>query len=107
MPIGKEPGEDTQSFAAAGKSRTDRPDWQVKNRRDFAVSHTLQSGQQNNRTLFLGQFRDGALQIAQLEPRGLVGRESQIRVRFLQFDIVALSRNPAGAADMLVVQDRE
>jgi len=79
----KEPGADTQSFAAAEKLRADRSDRQVKNRCDFFASHALQSDQQNNSTLLIGELGDSAFEIAQLEIRRLIGRDCQIRVMFL------------------------
>src|SRR6516225_3040700 len=56
--MSKEPGADTQSFAAAEKPRADRSDRQVKNRCDFFASHALQSDQQNNSTLLIGELGD-------------------------------------------------
>ena len=64
MPIGEEPGEDTQSFAASGNSRPDRPDRQVENCCCFLLCHALQSDQQNGRTLLIGELDNSALQIA-------------------------------------------
>jgi len=79
----KEPGADTQSFAAAEKPRADRSDRQVKNCCDFFASHALQSDQQNNSTLLIGELGDTTFEIAQLETRRLIGRDCQIRVMFL------------------------
>lgn len=107
MPTGKEFGHYTQALTTARYSRTDCPDGEVCQRCCFVVSHALQSDKQDHRPLLLGQFGESAFQIAKLESQGLVGRERQARVTFLQFGAGALARVAASVADVLMVQDCE
>jgi hypothetical protein len=107
MPTGKELGHHSQALPTARDSRADRPDGEVPQRCDFVVSHALQSDEQNYRSLLLGQFGESAFQIAKLEPQGLIGRERQAGVTFLQFDAGALACVTASVADVLMVQDSE
>jgi hypothetical protein len=92
-------------FATARNSRTDCADWEVYNRCGFIVSHPLQSHEADHRPLLLGQFGEGALQIAKLQTRNLIRRERQRRAALLFFDAVSFARLPANAADVLMVQD--
>ena len=107
MATGKEFGHVAQGFPTARNSRTDRPDGKVYERCGLVVSHSLQSDEQNYRPLLFGQRRESALQIAKLEACGLIGRNRQVPVRFLQFGAGALARLPPTEADILMVQDGE
>ena len=104
---GKEFGHSAQGLPTARNSRTDRPDRKVYKRCGFVVSHSLQSDEHNYRPLLFRQSGESALQIAKLETRGLIGRNRQGPVGFLQFGVGALTRLAAREADMLMVQDGE
>lgn len=107
MASGKKSGRLTQALAAAGNSRTYSPERSIHRCRGFGVIHALQSDEQNHRPLFLRQFGETAFQVAKLEPRGLIGRQHQTRIRFLQFDTLATPRVPARVAYVLAVQNCE
>jgi hypothetical protein len=107
MPSGKKSGRLTQGLAAAGNSRAYRPDRRIHGRGGFGVIHALQSDEQNYRPLLLRQFGETAFQVAKLEPRGLIGRGHQARIRFLQFDALATPRVAARVAYVLTIQNRE
>lgn len=100
---GKEFGHLAQRLPTARNPRTDCPDGKVYERCSFVVSHSIQSDEHNYRPLLFRQFGESALEIAKLEPRGLVGRNRQAPVRFLQFGAGALARLPAGETDILMV----
>jgi hypothetical protein len=104
---GKEFGHSAQGLPTARNSRTDRPDGKVYERCGFVVSHSLQPDEQNYRPLLFGQCGESALQIAKLEPHGLIGRNRRAPVRFLQFGAGALTRLPASEAYILMMQDGE
>ena len=104
---GKEFGHVAQGFPTARNSRTDRPDGKLYERCSFVVSHPLQSDEHNYRPLLFRQCRESALQIAKLKAPGLIGRNGQAPVRFLQFVAGALARLPASKANILMVQDSE
>jgi hypothetical protein len=102
---GKEFGHSAQGLPTARNSRTDRPDGKVYERCSFVVSHSLQSDEQNYRPLLFGQCGESALQIAKLEPHGLIGRNRRVPVKFLQLGAGALARLPASVTYILMVQD--
>jgi hypothetical protein len=104
---GKEFGHLAQRLPTARNSRTDRPDGKVYERCGFVVSHSLQSDEQYYRPLLFRQCGESALQIAKLEPHGLIGRNRRAPVRFLQFGAGALARLPASETDILMMQDGE
>src|SRR5271167_5150709 len=105
MAGGKKSGYLTHALAAAGNSRTYRPDRGIYDYRGFGVIHAFQSDEQNYRALLLRQFGETAFQIAKLEPRSLIGREHQTCIRFLQFDALAMPRVPPRVADVLAIQN--
>src|ERR1700751_2093995 len=71
---GKEFGHLAQRLPTARNSRTDRPDGKVYERCSLVVSHSLHPDEQDYRPLLFRQCGESALQIAKLEPRGLIGR---------------------------------
>jgi hypothetical protein len=107
MRAGKEPRHRPQSLTTAGNSRSDCPDRHIYDRRGCVVSHPLQSDEENYGPLLLGQFGDGTLHIAKLEPLCLIRRRRQTGRTFLQFDRGALPHGPASEADVLMVQNCE
>ncbi len=107
MASGKKSGRLTQALAAAGNSRTYRPERSIHSCRGFGVIHAFQSNEQNYRPLLLRQFGETAFQIAKFEPRSLIGRQHQTRIGFLQFDTLSMPRVPARVAYMLAVQNCE
>jgi hypothetical protein len=107
MAPGEQSCEDTQAFATARNSRADSPDRDVYDRRGFIVSHPFQPNEQDYRPLLLGQFGEGALQIAKLKARNLIRRGCRPRAALLQFNTGSLARCPANETDMAIVQDGE
>ena len=100
--------DDLLHLAAVGQDGFDDcPDRHFYDRRGYIVSHPLQSDEENYGPLLFGQFADGMLHIAKLEPFCLIRRRRQTGRTFLQFDGGALPRGPAGEADVLMVQNCE
>jgi hypothetical protein len=107
MAGGKKSGHFTQALAAAGNSRTYRPDRGIHDSRGFGVIHAFQSDEQNYRALLLRQFGETPFQVAKLESCGLIGREDQTRVGFLQLEMIALPRISPHVADVRAIQNCE
>ena len=84
-----------------------RPDRGIHGCRGFGVSHAFQSDEQNYDRYSSGRLGETAFQVAKLEPRSLIGRDDQTRVRFLQLEMIALPRISANAADVSAIQNCE
>ena len=100
-------GHHPQGFATARHSRAHRPDRQVDDRGRLLVAHSLQTDEQDYRSLLLRQFGKRPLQIAQLELHPLRWGERAAGVRIQPSVVSALPHVPASKTDMLIVQYRE
>jgi len=96
-----------QCLAPPGQAGTDGADRYAKHGCDFLVAHTLKANEQDGRALFLGQFGDCSLKVAQLQPVALVWCSRQQRLVVVQPDRGSFAYRSPNIIDVLVVQYRK
>jgi hypothetical protein len=100
-------GQPAQCLTASGETRTDCPDRDIENRGNFSVTHSLQSNEQDYRSLIHREFGDSTLKIAQFKSSPLLRRTSEKRFALIQSDRCSFSRGSPKVINVLVVKYRE
>jgi hypothetical protein len=107
LPVVANARQPAQCLTTTREPRPDGSNREVKNRRDFSVTHSLQADEQDYRPLHLREFGDSALEIAQLKPPSLLRRAGQQRLALAQPDRRSFPRGSPHVINVLVMKYRE